>query len=49
MNAQADRTAPLGPFRQVFFADPRGVAPDTPVSDVIAPLPPLPATTAGLD
>ncbi|MEY9835261.1 MerR family transcriptional regulator [Streptacidiphilus sp. EB103A] len=46
MNAQADATTPLGPLRQVFFADPRGVAPDTPVSDVIAPLPPLPALEA---
>ena len=31
--------APVGAPRQVFFADPRGVAPDTPVSDVVAALP----------
>ncbi len=30
---------PSAPPRQVFFADPRSAAPDTPVSDVIGPLP----------
>ncbi|MDI5966558.1 MerR family transcriptional regulator [Streptomyces sp. SL13] len=33
---------PAGPPRQVFFADPRDASPDTPVSDVVGPLPLLP-------
>ncbi|MEY9965125.1 DNA-binding transcriptional MerR regulator [Streptacidiphilus sp. MAP12-16] len=32
---------PSGPPRQTFFADPREVAADIPVSDVIGPLPPV--------
>ncbi|WP_042399102.1 MerR family transcriptional regulator [Streptacidiphilus carbonis] len=47
MNGQPEPSVPLGPFRQVFFGDPRGAAPDTPLSDVVAPLPLLPATAAG--